>query len=100
MNDNEAISKIRLMLDVGGSDGFTSSDKEALNMAINALTAEIAAPPKTNSDLIRQMTDEELAEFIVSHAKFASDVCQFYDKTRVDRIIEWLKQEVSGNDKV
>lgn len=50
--------------------------------------------PKTNADRIRRMTDEELAEFIVSHAKFASDVCQFYDKTRVSRIIEWLVQEV------
>lgn len=50
MNANEAISKIRFMLDVGGSDGFTSADKEALNMAINALSAEISAPPKSNEE--------------------------------------------------
>ena len=54
-----------------------------------------SAKPFTNGDRIRQMTDEELAEFIVSHAKFASDVCRFYDKTRVSRITEWLKQEVA-----
>ena len=59
MNANEAISKIKFMLDVGGSDGFTSADKEALNMAINALSTEITAPPQSNGDRIRQMTDEE-----------------------------------------
>lgn len=38
MNNNEAISQIKFLLDVGGSDGFTSRDKEALNMAIDALS--------------------------------------------------------------
>jgi hypothetical protein len=27
MNSNEAVGRIRFMLDVGGSDGFTSADK-------------------------------------------------------------------------
>lgn len=46
MNSNEAVSRIKFLLDVGGSDGFTSEDKEALNMAINALSAEITEPPE------------------------------------------------------
>ena len=49
--------------------------------------------PITNADRIRKMSDEELAEFIVSHAKIVSDVCQFYNVTKVSRIIEWLRKE-------
>lgn len=60
MTATEAISRIKFLLDVGGSDGFTSSDKEALNTAINALSKQENL--KTNSDKIRQMSDEELAE--------------------------------------
>jgi hypothetical protein len=99
MNANEAISKIRFMLDVGGSDGFTSSDKEALHMAINALSAEITAQPKSNADRIRQMTDEELAKMV------SMEVCRivkpdgkgcpkgFYFGKCDKCVLKWLKQE-------
>ena len=102
MNANEAISKIRFMLDVGGSDGFTSADKEALNMVINALTAEISKKPKSNADRIRQMTDEELAEWLNGICnRCISDSgctgCPIYDgcAADVDWQEKWLKQEVS-----
>lgn len=62
MTNNEAISRIKFLLDVGGSDVFTSSDIEALNMAINALSE--FKESKTNGDRIRHMTDEELAEIV------------------------------------
>ena len=100
MNNNEAIGRIRFMLDVGGSDGFTSADKEALNMAINALSAEITAPPKSNADRIRQMTDEELSAFLGGIADNCSyntcDNCPMYGAC-VDVPLsrdKWLKQEV------
>lgn len=62
MTNAEAISRIKFLLDVGGSDGFTSSDRDALNTAINVLSD--CMNPKTNGDKIRQMSDKELAEFL------------------------------------
>ena len=43
--------------------------------------------PMTNADKIRNMSDEELAEFL-------SDECGFSNR----RWIEWLKSEVKGSD--
>ena len=66
--------------------------------------AEITAPPKTNGDKIRAMTDEELAEFIDTVTDCCSDgwMC---DKCPIkstgcdkDSFIEWLKQEVSEDE--
>ena len=57
--------------------------------------------PKTNGDRIRQMMDEELAEFIDTVTDCCSDgwMC---DKCPIkstgcdkDSFLEWLKQEVS-----
>ena len=100
MNAEEAISKIRFMLDVGGSDGFTSSDKEALNMAIDALTVAISEKSRTNGDRIRQMTDEELADKLTDKCA----VCAYYyaecETTFClceEGVLKWLKQEV-GED--
>jgi hypothetical protein len=105
MNANEAIGKIRFMLDVGGSDGFTSADKEALNMAINALSAEITAPPKSNADRIRQMTDEELFVFLneITDCCFSNNDCdncpmKYSDELYRCNIEAWLKQEVQDNE--
>jgi hypothetical protein len=94
MNANEAISKIRFMLDVGGSDGFTSSDKEALNMAIDALTISISEKPRTNGDRIRQMSDEELAKklhcdsclYQIMKSECETSDCAF-------GILAWLRKE-------
>lgn len=61
--------------------------------------------PMTNADKIRQMTDEELAEFLLNRdldtVEKASKAVGFTYK--VDReqclvdVIDWLKQEVEGN---
>ena len=45
----------------------------------------------TNGDRIRQMTDEELAEFL---HKLQAKV-PLYGYERQDAMFEWLKQEVS-----
>lgn len=100
MNASIAISRIRFMLDVGGSDGFTSADKEALNMAVNALSAEINAQPKTNGDRLRRMSDEQLAEFLCfSDCTTAEKECPQWDNEHCDgdcpkHFYEWLRQEV------
>lgn len=62
MTSADAINRIKFLLDSGVSDGFTSTDKEALNTAINALSE--CKKPSTNGDRIRQMTNEELAEIV------------------------------------
>ena len=99
MTNGEAISRIKFMLDVGGSDGFTSTDREALNMAINALSD--CKNPKTNGDRIRQMTDEEIAEFFDRNG-IDCDMCR-KNPAQCDYecycgIVEFLKSEVSEDD--
>lgn len=62
----------------------------------------------TNADKIRQMTDEELTEFLGQVKNYCIKIpcgkCDFYDaESSVDDIIcnplKWLKQEVQDNDK-
>ena len=48
-----------------------------------------ATPPKTNADRIRSMTDEELADEILSWFNWLNAV-----DWKSDRIINWLKEEV------
>lgn len=48
-------------------------------------------PPMTNADRIRSMTDEELADFLVT--KMPGDICDWEDL-----MLEWLKQPVGGNE--
>lgn len=49
---------------------------------------------ETNGDRIRQMTDEELAEFL---HKLQAKV-PLYGYERQDAMFEWLKQEATEND--
>lgn len=63
--------------------------------------AEITAPPKSNADRIRQMTDEELARFLINFDMCI--VCQVkctkgYPCNK--GIMEWLKQEVDNGKSV
>lgn len=69
---------------------------------------EGAAMPKqkmTNADKIRNMTDEELAEFIDKVTDCCSDgwmcdKCPMYDAdcAKIEGFIAWLKVEVDQND--
>ena len=59
-----------------------------------------------NSDLIRSMTDEELAKYLYSRgndSEYCYGICAFQDeceewKSRefcIEHIVEWLRQEVN-----
>lgn len=57
----------------------------------------------TNGDYIRQMTDEELADWITdSHDHDLCDLCQFSTcrpEFECEKgVLEWLKQEVQNNE--
>ena len=61
---------------------------------------EFKAPPRTNADRIRSMTDEELSSWINDHAdcncrcKAWKDGCMDSDSTCMAAWLEWLKEEV------
>ena len=75
--------------------------------AVQTIAAEITEPPKTNADLIRHMTDEELAAFIdiydiedicktrCAKTGEARERCMCYGEECKGNIMQWLKQEVS-----
>ena len=59
---------------------------------------ETVRAKQTNADRIRSMTDEELAEFIVSQDKFAFETCGFdYDEELMQKnkatMLKWLRME-------
>ena len=69
------------------------------------IAAEISAKPKSNADRIRQMMDEELAEFLDKDASYTCQICARQDAKDScgnyecrNAVIEWLKQEVKTDD--
>ena len=54
----------------------------------------IDKPPKTNADLIRSMTDEELARFL--YIKTCEDGCPQFDI--ISGWLNWLKQKVEEGE--
>lgn len=76
-------------------------DYEAVDKRLKAIVAEITAPPKTNGDKIRQMSDEELAEIV----RFVLDCedCTFHGNNGCSGdcytgAISWLRKEVHEDD--
>lgn len=71
-------------------------DYEAVDKRLKAIVAEITAPPKTNGDRIRQMTDEELAEWLDLHGE--CNQCAYHPtqcKTECNEgHLKWLRKEV------
>lgn len=73
------------------------------------IAAEITAPPKSNGDRIRHMTDEELAAFIdiydiedicrtrCAKTGEARERCMCYGEECKSHILKWFKQE-AGED--
>lgn len=80
---------------------------KSLREKLKAITEEITAPPKSNADSIRQMTDDELAKFIdiydiedicktrCAKTGEARERCMCYGEGCRGNIMQWLKQEVS-----
>ena len=80
------------------------SCEEEIKFAISKLEQVIESKPKTNADRIRNMTDDELAEFLVRvNGAYAKDcmvgieVCKYDDCADMDCedcFLEWLQAEV------
>lgn len=68
------------------------------------IAAEISAHPKSNADRIRQMTDEELADFFCRISQCCGNdacmLCPIFEgcAQNVMCVERWLKQEVSEDD--
>ena len=76
--------------------------REALDMAVNALMEQECKDTNapTNADLIRAMSDEELAEFI-KHIKVRAVFCKAVkDNDAFEELCsaEWLKQPAEEDD--
>ena len=77
------------------------SDFDFINDAQMDIFREVTAPPKTNAERIRQMTDEELAKFMCLVKDKLCFGCSFSHVDECESIsceearTQWLKQEVS-----
>lgn len=85
--------------------GYTmqNCDYEAIDKKLKAIVAEITAPPKTNGDRIRQMTDKELAKVhtgLIINALYSPTF--FYSMLKEEQItsanLEWLRKKVDKDD--
>lgn len=79
-------------------------DYESVDKRLKAIVAEITAPPKTNGDRIRQMTDEEIAEVhtgLMINALYSPSF--FYSMLKEEQImltnLKWLRKKVDKDDK-
>jgi hypothetical protein len=78
------------------------SNSEEINYAISNLMEAVEIKPQTNADRIRNMTDEELAEFLVytqstiKNCMIGVEDCKHEntDKDCKDCFLEWLQAEV------
>lgn len=68
---------------------------KSLREKLKAIAAEITAPPKSNADRIRQMTDEDLVEYLASYIcdNRALQDCRRF-KLRKDCKMAWLQEPV------
>lgn len=81
-------------------DSITSEERIALINMLGVIVTEITAPPKSNGDKIRAMTDEELAHEINGIDRRICnkvEICEKDINCYACRL-EWLKQEVSEDE--
>lgn len=102
----EAIKQLKWYFEEDDGTGSDSSTKKAYEVALEALKEEPRHNPITNADKIRQMSDEELAEFFAKqeYRKPTFDgwlpLCNHVMGDRIchkngcrECWIDWLKQE-------
>lgn len=75
------------------------SDFDFINNAQMDIFREVTAPPKSNADRIRQMTEEELATQLEAFICHNVEECRREDINCVECALKWLKQEVKTDDK-
>lgn len=61
------------------------------------IAAEISEPPKSNGDRIRQMTDEELCDFLDGFLCYEIGYCRAEEVECRDCKMKWLKQEAKDD---
>ena len=98
-------NEIEMLMGEISNTGYTMQDcdYEAIDKRLKAIVAEITAPPKTNGDRIRQMTDKELAKV---HTSLMIDAIYsptfFYSMLKEEQItsanLEWLRKKVDKDD--
>lgn len=54
---------------------------------------------KTNGDRIRQMTDDELVDFLAGFLCYQVGLCRADDISCRECALQWLRQEVKENGK-
>lgn len=74
------------------------SDFDFINNAQMDIFREVTAPPKSNADRIRQMTDEELATQLEAFICNKIKQCRREDINCIECALKWLKQEVKTDD--
>ena len=78
---------------------------KSLREKLQAIAAEISEKPKSNADHIRQMTDDELAKWVIKIAGcnvcvlFRGGKCEARSRSDCDNVAyEWLQKEEEIND--
>ena len=108
MNTDKIISlckQIEMIVVTICNTGYTlqPGDEEAILNRVKAIMDEVNAPPKSNGDRIRQMTeDEELLSAIGTgcyRCAYSNGECDNgYGEGCITGNLKWLKQEVNTND--
>ena len=89
-------NQIEMIIVTVCNTGYTlqPGDEEAIFNRTKAIMDEVSEPPKTNADRIRQMTDEELAEFFdkISDCQTCIDNPSKCHMECVDSRLKWIKE--------
>lgn len=80
MNKSRILSlcnQIEMIVATVCDTGYTlqPGDEEAIFNRVREIMNEVNAPPKSNSDFIRHMTDEELAHWLNNEANCTCNIC-------------------------
>lgn len=90
-------NQIEMIINTVCNTGYTlqPGDEEAIFNRTKAIMDEVSAPPKSNADRIRQMTDEEMASQLEAFICNKVEECRREDISCIDCAMKWLKQEVA-----